>query len=178
MVIHDTEIEIETLKTEEIKNMGMGSKGQEGISIPLHSFGRSIIVRFVSLITEFQNKYLLKEYECGERFFFGVEMVKEGLRKLDFGLQVAQREIPKYNSRIREWYLKVKDIVFQLEDLFEDTELQVMAESYDSPSLSKDKLEELLKDDGLDYCIRLILFLLLLLLLLPLLIILLLPHQH
>ena len=176
LVIHDTKIEIETLKTEEIKNMGMGSKDQEGIPIPLHSFGSSIIVRFVSLITEFQNKYLLKEYECGERFFFGVEMVKEGLRKLDFGLQVAQREIPKYNSRIREWYLKVKDIVYQLEDLFEDIELQVMAESYDSPSLSKDKFEELLKDDGLDYCIHLILFLLLLLL--PLLIFLLLPHQH
>uniref|UniRef100_A0A7N2LVT9 Uncharacterized protein n=1 Tax=Quercus lobata TaxID=97700 RepID=A0A7N2LVT9_QUELO len=129
--------------------MGMGSKDQEGIPIPLHSFGSSI-VRFVSLITEFQNNYLLKEYECGERFFFGVESVKVGLRKLDFGLQVAQREIPKYNSRIREWYLKVKDIVYQLEDLFEDTELQVMAESYDSPSLSKDKFEELLKDEGLD----------------------------
>ena len=74
----------------------MGSKDQEGIPIPLHSFGSSIV----------QNKYILKEYECGERFFFGVEMVKEGLRKLDFGLQVAQREIPKYNSRILEWYLK------------------------------------------------------------------------
>ena len=72
----------------------------------------------------------------------------------------------------------MKDIVYQLEDLFEDIELQVMAESYDSPSLSKDKFEELLKDDGLDYCVHLILFLLLLLLLLPLLIILLLPHQH
>ena len=55
--------------------------------------------------------------------FFGVERVKEGLRKLDFGLQFAQREIPKYNSRIREWYLKVKDIVYRLEDLFEDIEL-------------------------------------------------------
>ena len=29
--------------------------------------------------------------------------------------------------------------------VFEDIELQVMAESYDSPSLSKDKFEELLK---------------------------------
>lgn len=73
--------------------------------------------------------------------------------------------------------MKVKDIVYQLEDLFEDIELQVMAESYDSSSLSKDKFEELLKDDGLDSFIHLILFLLLLLLL-PLLIILLLPHQH
>uniref|UniRef100_A0A7N2LV42 Uncharacterized protein n=1 Tax=Quercus lobata TaxID=97700 RepID=A0A7N2LV42_QUELO len=140
--------------------MGMGSKDQEGIPIPLHSFGSSI-VRFVSLITEFQNEYLLNEYECGERFFFGVERVKEGLRKLEPGLQVDQREIPKYNSRIRDWYLKVKDIVYQLEDLFEDIELQVMAESYDSPSLYKDKFEELLKDDGLDSCIHLILFLLL-----------------
>ena len=103
-------------------------------------------------------------------------LVWRGWRRV-YGLQVAQREIPKYNSRIREWYLKVKDIVYQLEDLFEDIELQVMAESYDSPSLSKDKFEELLKDDGLDSCIHLILFLLLLLLL-PLLIILLLPHQH
>nr|POF24946.1 hypothetical protein CFP56_16119 [Quercus suber] len=103
--------------------MGMDSKDQEGIPVPLHSFGSSI-VRFVSLITEFQYKYLLKEYECGERFFFGVERVKEVLLKLEPGLQVAQREIPKYNSRIREWYLKVKDIVYQLEDLFEDIELQ------------------------------------------------------
>ena len=70
LVIHDTQIEIETLKTEEIKNMGMGSKDQDGIPIPLHSFGSSIV----------QNKYILKEYECGERFFFGVERVKEGLR--------------------------------------------------------------------------------------------------
>lgn len=57
---HDTEIEIETLKTEEIKNMGMGSKDQEGIPVPLHSFSSSI-VRFLSFITEFQNKYLLED---------------------------------------------------------------------------------------------------------------------
>nr|POE97111.1 hypothetical protein CFP56_55455 [Quercus suber] len=68
------------------------------------------------------------------------------------GLITAHREIgsgARKNKRpFREWYCKVKDLVYEVEDLFEDIELEIKAESSESPLLSNELFEELLEDDG------------------------------
>lgn len=52
------------------------------------------------------------------------------------GLITAHREIgsgARKNKRpFREWYCKVKDLVYEVEDLFEDIELEIKAESSES----------------------------------------------
>ena len=68
------------------------------------------------------------------------------------GLITAHREIgsgARKNKRpFREWYCKVKDLVYEVEDLFEDIELEIKAESSESPLLSNELFEELVEDDG------------------------------
>ena len=121
------------------------------LPVPSHPF-TGTIVWLVNFITEFQNTYLLKK-EDAERFFY-VERVKECLLKLLPGLITAHREIgssSKNKLPFREWYCKVKDLVYEVEDLFEDIELEIRAESYESPPLSCELFEELLDDeDGMD----------------------------
>ncbi|KAF3948290.1 hypothetical protein CMV_025693 [Castanea mollissima] len=121
------------------------------LPVPSHPF-TGTIVWLVNFITEFQNTYLLKK-EDAERFFY-VERLKECLLMLRPGLMTAHREIDsssKDKRPFREWYCKVKDLVYEVEDLFEDIELEIRAESYESPLLSCELFEELLEDeDGMD----------------------------
>ena len=123
------------------------------LPVPSHPF-TGTIVWLVNFITEFQNTYLLKK-ENAERFFYvDSERLKECLLKLLPGLITAHREIgssSKNKLPFREWYCKVKDLVYEVEDLFEDIELEIRAESYESPPLSCELFEELLDDeDGMD----------------------------
>lgn len=133
------------------------STSRSPLPVPSHPF-TGTIVWLVNFITEFQNTYLSKK-EDAERFFYvESERLKEWLLKLLPGLITAHREIgssSKNKLHFREWYCKVKDLVYEVEDLFEDIELEIRAESYESPSLSCELFEELLEDeDGMDLEVR------------------------
>ncbi|GMY38358.1 putative disease resistance RPP13-like protein 1 [Fagus crenata] len=106
-----------------------------------------MIVWLVNFITEFQNKYFLRKDD--ERFY--VDEVKKYLLMLQSGLDIAYRVILKENRESsREWYYNVKETVYQIEDLFEDIELEIMAESHKSPEVSKVMAEELVEDNNVE----------------------------
>ncbi|GMY38357.1 hypothetical protein FCV25MIE_33601, partial [Fagus crenata] len=95
----------------------------------------------------FQNKYFLRKDD--ERFC--VDEVKKYLLMLQSGMDIAYRVILKENrERYRECYYNMKETVYRIEDLFEDIELENMAESHKSPEVSKVMAEELVEDNNVE----------------------------
>uniref|UniRef100_A0A7N2LVM8 Uncharacterized protein n=1 Tax=Quercus lobata TaxID=97700 RepID=A0A7N2LVM8_QUELO len=128
------------------------------LPVPSHPF-TGTIVWLVNFITEFQNTYLSKKEDVERFIYVDSERLKECLLKLLPGLITAHREISSGASKnkrpFRECYCKVKDLVYEVEDLFEYIELEIRAESYESPPLSNELFEELLEDeDGMELELR------------------------